>query len=417
MSGPGLRLHLKTNTVIHVIQMKQTTAGWLFGVGLAVTSLTGWAGANPSVPFYGGGTITATPSSPIVGENTHIDVVVGNNGDQPATNVRVKVSFNDWGVTFNGWQEIATVTLASIPAGGTATASVDHVFTSRTHTCLEALVIGADANTDLTDDRGQINLEVINAGETFSYGVPIRNEGDVALHIAVHGKCAGRDAAGGAIDLCKPLDAQIDVAPGTEVIVPVVLDLRGIAPGAAVDYVVDAVDQFGNRNHVVLRVVRTSARTLVTEALAIADDLSDEMPTRALRQRIGNVSRHLDLALKPRGWIDNDHVVPNGGQQVLAQAANAARHAMELLAARVPLAGKVKLDALVRKLVDAERIIAGAAKPAPANARHGDDDDEDDDGDDHTPKDWMGAGDEAREQGHYVRAIEAYRRAWHQTTH
>lgn len=62
-------------------------------------------------------------------------------------------------------------------AGLTATATFNYVFQNRTHTCLEALIVGADENTDPNDDRGQINLEVVNAGETFSYGVPIANNG------------------------------------------------------------------------------------------------------------------------------------------------------------------------------------------------------------------------------------------------
>jgi hypothetical protein len=47
-------------------------------------------------PFYGsGGTITVNPAYPMVGQNTHITVIVSNYGDQPATNVRLKISFND----------------------------------------------------------------------------------------------------------------------------------------------------------------------------------------------------------------------------------------------------------------------------------------------------------------------------------
>lgn len=165
-------------------------------------------------PFYGsGGTITANPAYPMGGQNTHITVIVSNYGDQPATNVRLKISFNDWGVTFSGWQEISTVIIPSIPAGGTATAAADYVFQHRTHTCLEALIVGSDQNDDPNDDRGQINLEVINAGETFSYAVPVRNDGNQPLQFLVLGHC--KDAAGTVPHDCPKIEkivaAKVDL--------------------------------------------------------------------------------------------------------------------------------------------------------------------------------------------------------------
>lgn len=372
-------------------------------------TLTGWAGANPTLPFYGGGgTITAHPSYPIVGESTHIEVIVGNDGDAPATNVRVKVSFNDWGVTFMGWQEIGTVTVASIPAGGSATASVDHVFLSPAHTCVEAIIVGADEDTNPADDRGQINLEVIHAGDTFSYGVPVRNEGDVALQLVIRGGCAEKDPAGQAPDPCRPIELEAQVPPGGEIRVPVELDLRGVAPGVVMDYQVDAVDQFGNHNHIVLRVARTTAKQLKADALELAVELLDDMPTRALRNRVENLIRHLQFALRVRAWLGANQLLPNGGAQVLAQEAVAAQHALDLLRARLPLEAKVRLNSLVRLLVDADRILAETALAgAPELAEE----------DVVEAAAWLQAGDVAREQGRYGRAIEAYRRAWHHAVH
>lgn len=81
----------------------------------------------------------------------------------------MKLSYNDWGVTYQGWQEIDVVAIPSIPAGGTAEAEFDHVFENRAHTCLEALIVSADEDTGPNNDRCQINMEVIHAGESFGY--------------------------------------------------------------------------------------------------------------------------------------------------------------------------------------------------------------------------------------------------------
>jgi hypothetical protein len=64
------------------------------------------ADADPGFSFYGYGVIAPVPNPAIVDENTHITVTVSNTGADTATNVSVKLSFNDWGVTFQGWQEI-----------------------------------------------------------------------------------------------------------------------------------------------------------------------------------------------------------------------------------------------------------------------------------------------------------------------
>eukprot|EP00961_Rhodomonas_salina_P165023 2223754-Rhodomonas_salina.1 len=110
--------------------------------------------------MYGYGSIVASPNPPVVGSPTTIRVTVSNSGTEAAHGVQVKLSFNTWGVVFDGWQEIETQT-ADIPAGGEETLTFTHVFISRTHTCLEAKIVdwGEGGNSVTTDDRGQINLE------------------------------------------------------------------------------------------------------------------------------------------------------------------------------------------------------------------------------------------------------------------
>ncbi len=207
------------------------------------TLASAMAGANPSIG-WNYGTITATPHYPIVGEPAHLAVVVTNPGDAAATNVRVKISFNDWGVTFQGWQEIITLTVPSIPAGGQTTVETDHAFANRTHTCLEALVVGADENTNPDDDRGQINLEIVNAGETFSWNVPVVNNGDHPLNLLLVGACKGRDAAQGDLPPgpCKEDVKEVQIGAGEELLVPIEIDLRGFAVGQALDFELNAYD-------------------------------------------------------------------------------------------------------------------------------------------------------------------------------
>lgn len=396
--------------------MKHSLTGLVFGLGLALSPLASFAGANPSLPFYGGGTITVTPHYPIVGESTHLEVVVKNTGDAPATNVKVRISFNDWGVTFNGWQEIATVALASIPAGGSATATADHVFTNPAHTCVEALVTAADEDSDPADNRSQINLEVIHAGDSFTYGVPLRNEGDVPLKVDLRGGCDERDPANSAAAAVVPEKRRCEVVardgvviePGQEIRVPVAIDLAGLPPGAKLDYLLVAVDQFGNRNHVVVQVTHATAKGLKIEAAAMANRLAGEMPTRALRQRMENVAKHIEQSLRIRRWLNENEVSAHGGSAVFAQEMAAVAQATSLLGARLPVAVKNQINAILLKLTDADRILASHAIAAA-----GEDLDEDLMVD---AAELLGAGDQARETGRYARAIETYRRAWHLAT-
>ncbi len=390
-------------------QIKSTRlASAALGVFLALGAAHVRAAVNPYLPFYGsGGTITASPAYPIVGENAHIAVIVGNSGDQPATNVRLKISFNDWGVTFMGWQEITTVTIPSIPAGGTATATADYVFQHRTHTCLEALIVGSDQNDDPNDDRGQINLEVINAGETFSYGVPVRNDGNQPLQLLLLGRC--KDAAGTPKHDCPDVAKQVALQPGEELLVPIDLDLRAVPPGQAIDFVVDAFDLGAadpyapaNHNYIELHVVRQTARNLKTEALAALVAVRDQTTNRALRNRLDAVASQIGLALKSKLWLDDNRVRQRGGESVFAAEKAAVQQLLQLLRADLPLAAKVDLNAVVLRLTDADRILAETAnQDAGGNAEAGT---------------QIKKGDAQRIQGEYSEAISKYFEAWHEAS-
>jgi hypothetical protein len=390
------------NTSLSYIKSTVLAAGFSAILGWAAVS--GQAAVNPNIPFYGsGGVITATPSYPIVGQNTHITVTVGNSGDQTATNVRVKISFNDWGVTFMGWQEISTVLIPSIAPGGTATAQADYVFHNRTHTCLEAVIVGADQDGNLDDNRGQINLEVINAGETFSYGIPIQNNGDQPLHMLLMGKCGA--AAGTVQHECPEVPPQIEVKPGEQVMVPIQVNLRGFAVGQPLVFVLDAFDLGAanplapaNHNHVELHIIRQTARNLKMNALADIVTLRDQTAKGPQRNNLDAVVNHIALALNPKSWLDDNHVRPAGGPAVFAQEKSAAEKILNLLEGNLPLTTKIALNEVLLKLNDADRILAQTANQEaggiPSAAAS------------------IQSGDQSRTQGNYPEAIQDYLRAW-----
>ncbi len=345
----------------------RVTAAVLVIAGLLVAGLTSpvAAQANPGLPFYGYGSIVATPAYPVVNEAAQITVTIGNTGPVAATNVQVKLSFNDWGVTFMGWQEIGTATLASIPPFGTATVAFDHVFVTRTHTCLEALITGADENADPNDDRGQINLEVINAGETFSYGVPVANHGDEPLDLLVLGH-APRDAAGtpggaGA----EPIDVVLHLEPGETAMVPVEIDLSGVPLGTAVDYQVDAFDlarplDTNAREHVLLRIVKTTARANKERVTNRMATLGAGLPKGPAANQFRAAVKHLQAALEPRLWVDGNRVVAGSGAEVFAQEGFFDRKAKDLLPL-LPYPAKLAIEGALRALVDCDRILAQTA--------------------------------------------------------
>lgn len=361
---------------------------------LIATATSAFAGANPSIG-WNWGTIVATPHYPIVGETATIAVKVNNSGDTDASNVQVKVSYNDWGVTFFGWQEIDTVTVPVIAAGSEVTVEVTHVFQNRTHTCVEALVIGADENTDPNDDRGQINLEVVNAGETFSWDVPVVNNGDQPLHLLVVAHC--QDAAGGAGQGgCRENVKDVVLEAGQEAIVPVVIDLRGIPDGAVLQFEVDAFDlndpnPFGNanaRNHVLFNIQKGTAKGLdaqaKTEIAAAAAGVTD----KGLKKRIEEAAAKVANALNDKAWTGPNSVKRNGGAAVFAHMQAAAKHLENLLATDLPVGVKAALDMAALKLVDAAKILVQSAG---GDTR---------------------AGDAARAAGDYPGAIQAHKAAW-----
>ena len=287
--------------------------------GLTPTAL---AGADPAFSFYGYQEIVPDPNPAIANENTHITVTVTNRGDATATNVQVKLSYNDWGVTFQGWQEIDIETIPSIPAGDEGVAEFDYVFENRAHTCLEALIVSADENTDPNNDRGQINMEVVNAGESFEYYVPIVNNGadDLDLLVQVRGKCAYQDHADGTPGRCpgvefEPRDEQVLVPAGKEVLVPVEVHFLPETPhGTAIDVFVDAfdvdnLDDPNARNHVVLHVVYNTPRGLMEDCLLALDALpplpspGKGKKSNGLGNKIDEIASHIEKALAPDAWV------------------------------------------------------------------------------------------------------------------
>jgi len=382
---------------------------------LALTLLTGVetrsasAQAIPKLLNYGWGQIVANPHYPIVGETATISATISNGGTAPATNVQVKLSFNDWGVTFNGWQQMGTTqVIPSIPPGGSATVSVTHVFQNRTHTCVEALIVGADQNDDLTDDRGQINLEVVNSGETFSYDVPVVNNGPGALDAGVNGQLffrEGQGAPGGGQIPVEVIPNQLHLEPGETAFVHVEIDLAALPPGPLM-LRIEAVDQNdpGARNNVVLDIRRTTAYQLHRNALAALQALRPTLPRVAQRNKVRNAIGHIQKSMELRNWKpgDENRLARRAGAIMVYSQGAAAAHILEgLLGEDIGLSEKVVLDEVIRGLCDADRILTetaiadAAGHPAAAVIRK--------------------AGDESREQGQYPCAMGIYGLGWLRT--
>lgn len=382
---------------------------------LALAVLTGAetrsasAQANPKFLNYGWGQIIANPHYPIVGETATISATVANDGDAPATNVQVKLSFNDWGVTFMGWQQMGTTqTIPIIPPGGSATVSVTHVFQNRTHTCVEAVIVAADQDADPNDDRGQINLEVVNAGENFSYDVPVVNNGQGALDAGVQGHVVLRDAQGQPGGVRIPVDVvphQLHLEPGEVGFVRVALDLASLPPGPLM-LMVEAVDQNdpNARNNVVFDIRRTTAYQLKRDALAALQAIRPNLPTVAQRNKVGNAITQVQKSMDLRLWKPGDEnrlARSNAAHSVFAHEANAAHILSGLLGEDIGLNAKVAIDEVIRGLCDADRILAetaiadAAGHPAAAIIRQ--------------------QADDARENGGYPDAMRKYGLAWLRT--
>ncbi len=356
-------------------------ATWL-GLQFGLTS-PAFAGADPAFDLYGYQQIVATPSPAIVDETTDITVMVSNLGDAPATNVVVKLSFNDWGVTFQGWQEIGTVTIPTVnPGVNTASADFGYVFENRAHTCLEALIVSADENTNLNNDRGQINLEVVNAGENFDYGVPIVNNGDEDIMVDIRllpGECVLRqDPAVGVDRQCEPIGNPIrEIVPaGEEIVVPVHVDFAGMPPGTAVEIVVEARDVLsGETNHVVVHAVYNPPRALVERCLAALAGLPDlpspdkgkgksKGKSKGKGNKLDEIASHIDKALSDDAWVDDSHLQPNPHDVnlVYGQIAVAVEQLVQLTESKhLTKQWKMPLDRCARELTDATRILLQTA--------------------------------------------------------
>jgi hypothetical protein len=359
----------------------------------AAFPVTASPGANPGMAFYGYGQIVADPPYPVAGEPADLAVTITNSGDAPATNVAVKLSFNDWGVTFQGWQEIGTVIIPSVPAGGSATANYTHTFENQAHTCLEALIVSADQNTDPNDDRGQINLEVVNAGGSFTYPVPVVNNDDQSVNLHIQGRCnAAADPGGQHRHRCREIAQDVVLGPGEQLDVPVQIDFAGSPVGEVAVYDVDAFDPNDpanphTRNHVRLVVASQTARGLLLQAHADLETAAALAGDGSVRPQLRAASHQIENALAPRFWIDADHLVRNGGERVFAEAAAVERKLQRLQPGQARPVGD-PLNRAVRSLADAVRILTQGVATGPLE------------------------GDLLQRQGDYSEAIRSYGHAW-----
>ncbi|MBI5504335.1 MAG: hypothetical protein HY899_06015 [Deltaproteobacteria bacterium] len=368
---------------------------------IAAAPVGALAAANPGLPFYGYGSIVPVPSPAIVNETTVTTVTVSNDGDAPATNVQVKLSYNDWGVTFSGWQQIGTLPIASIPAAGSADVVFNNIFTNATHTCLEALITAADVNGNTGDDRGQINLEVINGGSTTSYDVPVRNRGDGPLVLNVGGNC---DAGGIPGVVCKaPAVVGLPLAPGAEERVPVEVEFPpGTPRGAEVVIIVDAEDpahpgDVNYKNHVQMVFRFETARGLKQDAVdtltAYVGTLGDPKLEKMLAKAIEKIQKALDST----AWTDDSTVMAKGGAAIIGTELSAIK-LLGKLAGKLTGATRAAIDAKIAELVDAERIIASSAIEAVGGNAGAEAERE--------------AGDAERELGAPVKAVKHHKKAW-----
>jgi hypothetical protein len=353
------------------------------------------AGANPGLR-WGAGAITAAPHYPIPGELTRIAVIVTNTGDAPASNVQVKLSHSDWGLSLQGWQEIKTIAVPSIPAGGEVTVQTDFDFQSRTHSCLEARIVGADQNADPNDDRSQLNLETMHAGEKFAWRVPLTNKGEKPLSLQVVASCKGKDG--------KPFPAnyqeesrKVDLGPGDEYLHPVAIDLSELPVGQTVDFELNAYDLGAgdksrlpqNRNHVVIRIMRASAKQLQQSArdrtAALAASIADKGAKKKLEEAVSDLNKALS-----GNWV-GENQIKKGGPNIFASAESAVHRIMSAQEGEASREQKMALDAIARDLTDSARMLALGNN---GNASD------------------IAAGDDVRAAGEYKGAINTYRRAW-----
>eukprot|EP00961_Rhodomonas_salina_P063307 850888-Rhodomonas_salina.1 len=250
--------------------------------------------ANPRFPsLWGYGSINTLPNPAIVGQATYMSVTVTNPCCAPASDVVVTLSYNDWSIGFgpDGWQEIGTQ-VVNLGVGDVAVLDFSYEFQSRAHTCLEAKIksVGNGGNSNINDDRAQVNMEVVYCSEDCTYSIPLVNSNDHAITVGdLQYGCRVRErfssenddgAAGNLVDC--PFDVQVDVpeVDGTAASFSTTIEIPSLSEAQVrfsanissappvIDVYVQARDlSTGEVNHVVLRLVRTQVPSILNSPL------------------------------------------------------------------------------------------------------------------------------------------------------
>lgn len=164
-----------------------------------------------------------------------------------------------------GWQPIGVQTYGgtAIAPAGTEQQAFAHVFANRAHTCLQAVITntGVGENADTSNDRAQINWEVVYAGDNFSMPVPFANAAaeDIAVgpfrvgclvNASVVPCFAVADDGSPNANEPQVIDAPSDLGANQEAIANV--EMPEIPDGGMV--VVVEADMGGQRNNVMIQV-------------------------------------------------------------------------------------------------------------------------------------------------------------------
>lgn len=232
--------------------------------------------ADPAFPYYGNALILPDTTPGIVGITSTIAVTVFNEGAVPTGAFVVELAFSDWGVTYMGWQSIGVLPYGAAPIApaATETQTFSHVFANRAHTCLQARISNTapGENAETTNDRTQLNWEVVHADGDYSMQVPFGNAADEAIVVdnvsvgcLVDGSlapCFGLDADGNpAADEPTLVGAPSALGANEEVVATV--NMTGIAPGGMVVVVQASLN--GEVNNVMISVVATTVSALLNE--------------------------------------------------------------------------------------------------------------------------------------------------------
>mmetsp|Transcript_5809 Transcript_5809/g.13923 ORF Transcript_5809/g.13923 Transcript_5809/m.13923 type:complete len:587 (+) Transcript_5809:128-1888(+) len=265
----------------------------LLVLAVALSFATGTAlaaDADPGFPVYGNLVIVPDSFPGIVGVNTDIDVRAFNYGTQASSSFEVELSYNDWGVTYQGWQSLGTLPYSAatgIPAPGNEMKTFSHVFANRAHTCLQAQILNAADNMDTSNDRTQINWEVVHADEDYHMWVPFGNAANE--DIVVNGttiSCfkdgipvacfpgweGGVDADGQPCRECPAPEPELRDAPGMHGDSVLRANQEQVAlvtmpaiPAEGMVVLVQAMMD-GELNHVMINVVKTTVSELLNTA-------------------------------------------------------------------------------------------------------------------------------------------------------